>query len=354
MRVDANHKEENGMMNPGIAVREDGSGGDLVGMIVATEPDVLDAEIAAARRQVERGLADLVDGSVRLATALVRMRHSGAYRSFGCASFEEYCRTRHGITAETARFYMAPLETLGAETYRALVRDYGQRRAYYLAEVYRLDPQLFTSLTTPTDGATAVGTVQHLETMVADLRRQVQEACAREQEACAREQEWRQAVVREQALGRTIAARLARLEEVAQTLQQERDRAEQEQRRLEVALRALQEEQADRQVLRARAVGSDHDQPVPPVPVLSGAIERSLPPTDLQRVVALTLRVLVQQGTPEAAAAVWTAAAMLLERRAWGRPVGVPPLAVMAQALRRLAQEAIRTTASGTDGSDHR
>jgi len=63
------------------------------------------------------------------------------------------------------------------------------------------------------------------------------------------------------------------------------------------------------------------------------------------------VRALTQHPTPEATAAIWTAAAVLLERGVWPRPPGAPPLATMAAALRRLAHEVMQ---SGRDGADRR
>jgi hypothetical protein len=63
------------------------------------------------------------------------------------------------------------------------------------------------------------------------------------------------------------------------------------------------------------------------------------------------VRALTQHPTPETTAAIWTAAAVLLERGVWPRPPGAPPLATMAAALRRLAHEVMQ---SGRDGADRR
>ena len=282
------------------------------GALIANDPAALDAEIGAARGQIERGVADLVDGSLRLAQALVRMRASGGYRSLGYPSFERYCRERHGITAETARFYMLPLETLGADAYRALLHDYGRRRAYYLAQVYRLDPTMFAVLTNAGDAPALSATA--LERLVADMRRQAQEALERASGLEA-------ALAREQMLGRTLSNRLAQLEALNRELQRERDSA-----------------LLDRPVTRDADARSGRDGAHPPAAGDGG-------------VWGAVVRALTQHPTPEATAAIWTAAAVLLERGGWVRPPGAPPLATMAAALRRLAQEVVQ---SGRDGADRR
>ena len=282
------------------------------GALIANDPAALDAEIGAARGQIERGVADLVDGSLRLAQALVRMRASGGYRSLGYPSFERYCRERHGITAETARFYMLPLETLGADAYRALLHDYGRRRAYYLAQVYRLDPTMFAVLTNAGDASAPAATA--LERLVADMRRQAQEALERASGLEA-------ALAREQMLGRTLSNRLAQLEALNRELQRERDSA-----------------LLDRPVTRDADARSGRDGAHPPAAGDGG-------------VWGAVVRALTQHPTPETTAAIWTAAAVLLERGGWARPPGAPPLATMAAALRRLAQEVVQ---SGRDGADRR
>ena len=282
------------------------------GALIANDPAALDAEIGAARGQIERGVADLVDGSLRLAQALVRMRASGGYRSLGYQSFERYCQERHGITAETARFYTLPLETLGADAYRALLHDYGRRRAYYLAQVYRLDPDMFAVLTNAGDASAMSATA--LERVVADMRRQAQAALERASGLEA-------ALAREQMLGRTLSSRLAQLEALNRELQRERDSA-----------------LLDRPVTRDADARSGRE-PAPPPAAEDGGAWGAV-------VLALTRR-----PTPEATAAIWTAAAVLLERGVWPRPPGAPPLATMAAALRRLAQEVMQ---SGRDGADRR
>ena len=282
------------------------------GALIANDPAALDAEIGAARGQIERGVADLVDGSLRLAQALVRMRASGGYRSLGYPSFERYCQERHGITAETARFYMLPLETLGADAYRALLHDYGRRRAYYLAQVYRLDPTMFAVLTNAGDASALAATA--LERLVADMRRQAQEALERASGLEA-------ALAREQMLGRTLSNRLAQLEALNRELQRERDSA-----------------LLDRPVTRDADARSGRDGAHPPAAGDGG-------------VWGAVVRALTQHPTPETTAAIWTAAAVLLERGVWPRPPGAPPLATMAAALRRLAQEVVQ---SGRDGADRR
>ena len=282
------------------------------GALIANDPAALDAEIGAARGQIERGVADLVDGSLRLAQALVRMRASGGYRSLGYPSFERYCQERHGITAETARFYMLPLETLGADAYRALLHDYGRRRAYYLAQVYRLDPTMFAVLTNAGDASAPAATA--LERLVADMRRQAQEALERASGLEA-------ALAREQMLGRTLSNRLAQLEALNRELQRERDSA-----------------LLDRPVTRDADARSGRDGAHPPAAGDGG-------------VWGAVVRALTQHPTPEATAAIWTAAAVLLERGGWVRPPGAPPLATMAAALRRLAHEVMQ---SGRDGADRR
>jgi hypothetical protein len=303
------------------------------GALIANDPAALDAEIGAARGQIERGVADLVDGSLRLAQALVRMRASGGYRSLGYPSFERYCRERHGITAETARFYMLPLETLGADAYRALLHDYGRRRAYYLAQVYRLDPTMFAVLTNAGDASAPAATA--LERLVADMRRQAQEALERASGLEA-------ALAREQMLGRTLSNRLAQLEALNRELQRERDSA-----------------LLDRPVTRdadARS-GRERDSAPPDRPVTRDADARSgrdgahPPAAGDGGVWGAVVRALTQHPTPEATAAIWTAAAVLLERGVWPRPPGAPPLATMAAALRRLAHEVMQ---SGRDGADRR
>ena len=282
------------------------------GALIANDPAELDAEIGAARGQIERGVADLVDGSLRLAQALVRMRASGGYRSLGYPSFERYCQERHGITAETARFYMLPLETLGADAYRALLHDYGRRRAYYLAQVYRLDPTMFAVLTNAGDASALSATA--LERLVADMRRQAQEALERASGLEA-------ALAREQMLGRTLSNRLAQLEALNRELQRERDSA-----------------LLDRPVTRDADARSGRDGAHPPAAGDGG-------------VWGAVVRALTQHPTPETTAAIWTAAAVLLERGVWPRPPGAPPLATMAAALRRLAHEVMQ---SGRDGADRR
>ena len=282
------------------------------GALIANDPAALDAEIGAARGQIERGVADLVDGSLRLAQALVRMRASGGYRSLGYPSFERYCQERHGITAETARFYMLPLETLGADAYRALLHDYGRRRAYYLAQVYRLDPDMFAVLTNAGDAPALSATA--LERLVADMRRQAQEALERASGLEA-------ALAREQMLGRTLSNRLAQLEALNRELQRERDSA-----------------LLDRPVTRDADARSGRDGAHPPAAGDGG-------------VWGAVVRALTQHPTPETTAAIWTAAAVLLERGVWPRPPGAPPLATMAAALRRLAHEVMQ---SGRDGADRR
>ena len=282
------------------------------GALIANDPAALDAEIGAARGQIERGVADLVDGSLRLAQALVRMRASGGYRSLGYQSFERYCQERHGITAETARFYMLPLETLGADAYRALLHDYGRRRAYYLAQVYRLDPDMFAVLTNAGDASALSATA--LERLVADMRRQAQEALERASGLEA-------ALAREQMLGRTLSSRLAQLEALNRELQRERDSA-----------------LLDRPATRDADARSGREPAHPPAAGDGGAW-------------GAVVRALTQHPTPEATAAIWTAAAVLLERGVWPRPPGAPPLATMAAALRRLAHEVMQ---SGRDGADRR
>ena len=282
------------------------------GALIANDPAELDAEIGAARGQIERGVADLVDGSLRLAQALVRMRASGGYRSLGYPSFERYCQERHGITAETARFYMLPLETLGADAYRALLHDYGRRRAYYLAQVYRLDPDMFAVLTNAGDASALSATA--LERLVADMRRQAQEALERASGLEA-------ALAREQMLGRTLSNRLAQLEALNRELQWERDSA-----------------LLDRPVTRDADARSGREPAHPPAAGDGGAW-------------GAVVRALTQHPTPETTAAIWTAAAVLLERGVWPRPPGAPPLATMAAALRRLAHEVMQ---SGRDGADRR
>ena len=282
------------------------------GALIANDPAELDAEIGAARGQIERGVADLVDGSLRLAQALVRMRASGGYRSLGYPSFERYCQERHGITAETARFYMLPLETLGADAYRALLHDYGRRRAYYLAQVYRLDPDMFAVLTNAGDAPALSATA--LERLVADMRRQAQEALERASGLEA-------ALAREQMLGRTLSNRLAQLEALNRELQWERDSA-----------------LLDRPVTRDADARSGREPAHPPAAGDGGAW-------------GAVVRALTQHPTPETTAAIWTAAAVLLERGVWPRPPGAPPLATMAAALRRLAHEVMQ---SGRDGADRR
>jgi hypothetical protein len=282
------------------------------GALIANDPAELDAEIGAARGQIERGVADLVDGSLRLAQALVRMRASGGYRSLGYPSFERYCQERHGITAETARFYMLPLETLGADAYRALLHDYGRRRAYYLAQVYRLDPDMFAVLTNAGDAPALSATA--LERLVADMRRQAQEALERASGLEA-------ALAREQMLGRTLSNRLAQLEALNRELQRERDSA-----------------LLDRPVTRDADARSGREPAHPPAAGDGGAW-------------GAVVRALTQHPTPETTAAIWTAAAVLLERGVWPRPPGAPPLATMAAALRRLAHEVMQ---SGRDGADRR
>ena len=282
------------------------------GALIANDPAELDAEIGAARGQIERGVADLVDGSLRLAQALVRMRASGGYRSLGYPSFERYCQERHGITAETARFYMLPLETLGADAYRALLHDYGRRRAYYLAQVYRLDPDMFAVLTNAGDASALSATA--LERLVADMRRQAQEALERASGLEA-------ALAREQMLGRTLSNRLAQLEALNRELQRERDSA-----------------LLDRPVTRDADARSGREPAHPPAAGDGGAW-------------GAVVRALTQHPTPETTAAIWTAAAVLLERGVWPRPPGAPPLATMAAALRRLAHEVMQ---SGRDGADRR
>lgn len=282
------------------------------GALIANDPAELDAEIGAARGQIERGVADLVDGSLRLAQALVRMRASGGYRSLGYPSFERYCQERHGITAETARFYMLPLETLGADAYRALLHDYGRRRAYYLAQVYRLDPDMFAVLTNAGDASALSATA--LERLVADMRRQAQEALERASGLEA-------ALAREQMLGRTLSGRLAQLEALNRELQRERDSAS-----------------PDRPVTRDADARSGREPAHPPAAGDGGAW-------------GAVVRALTQHPTPETTAAIWTAAAVLLERGVWPRPPGAPPLATMAAALRRLAHEVMQ---SGRDGADRR
>ena len=282
------------------------------GALIANDPAALDAEIGAARGQIERGVADLVDGSLRLAQALVRMRASGGYRSLGYQSFEQYCQERHGITAETARFYMLPLETLGADAYRALLHDYGRRRAYYLAQVYRLDPDMFAVLTNAGDASALSATA--LERLVADMRRQAQEALERASGLEA-------ALAREQMLGRTLSSRLAQLEALNRELQRERDSA-----------------LLDRPVARDADARSGREPAHPPAAGDGGAW-------------GAVVRAVTQHPTPEATAAIWTAAAVLLERGVCPRPPGAPPLATMAAALRRLAHEVMQ---SGRDGADRR
>ncbi len=61
------------------------------------------------------------------------------------------------------------------------------------------------------------------------------------------------------------------------------------------------------------------------------------------------VRALTQHATPATAAAIWTAAAVLLERGAWPRPQGAPPLATVASALRRLAQDVMQHEREGGD-----
>ena len=282
------------------------------GALIANDPAALDAEIGAARGQIERGVADLVDGSLRLAQALVRMRASGGYRSLGYQSFEQYCQERHGITAETARFYMLPLETLGADAYRALLHDYGRRRAYYLAQVYRLDPDMFAVLTNAGDASALSATA--LERLVADMRRQAQEALERASGLEA-------ALAREQMLGRTLSNRLAQRDALNRELQRERDSA-----------------LLDRPVARDADARSGRELAHPPAAGDGGAW-------------GAVVRAVTQHPTPEATAAIWTAAAVLLERGVWPRPPGAPPLATMAAALRRLAHEVMQ---SGRDGADRR
>jgi hypothetical protein len=301
------------------------------GALIANDPAALDAEIGAARGQIERGVADLVDGSLRLAQALVRMRASGGYRSLGYPSFERYCQERHGITAETARFYMLPLETLGADAYRALLHDYGRRRAYYLAQVYRLDPDMFAVLTNASDASALSETA--LGRLVADMRRQAQEALERASGLEA-------ALAREQMLGRTLSSRLAQLEALNRELQRERDSAllDRSVTRDADARSARPPAPLDRPVTRDADARSGRELAHPPAAGDGGAW-------------GAVVRALTQHPTPETTAAIWTAAAVLLERGVWPRPPGAPPLATMAAALRRLAHEVMQ---SGRDGADRR
>ena len=305
------------------------------GALIANDPAALDAEIGAARGQIERGVADLVDGSLRLAQALVRMRASGGYRSLGYPSFERYCQERHGITAETARFYMLPLETLGADAYRALLHDYGRRRAYYLAQVYRLDPDMFAVLTNASDASALSATA--LERLVADMRRQAQEALERASGLEA-------ALAREQMLGRTLSSRLAQLEALNRELQRERDSALLDRPVTRDADARSGREPAHLPALPDRPVTRDAD-------ARSGREPAHPPAAGDGGAWGAVVRALTQHPTPETTAAIWTAAAVLLERGVWPRPPGAPPLATMAAALRRLAHEVMQ---SGRDGADRR
>jgi hypothetical protein len=154
------------------------SGG--LAQVLNDEFTILDLEIEAAQRQIARATQATVEGWVRLAIALIKMRESRAYLRAGYASYGEYLQQRHNISENTALRCTRSLEAFGQENFRALLSDVGMTRTYYLALIQEIDPAVFDDLMgrPPQNGRPAVSAmdVSDLEQIVADLKAQLAES----------------------------------------------------------------------------------------------------------------------------------------------------------------------------------
>lgn len=192
---------------------------------LADEFTTVDQEIHAARRQMVRGLQETVEGWVRLASALTRMRNSRLYLARGYPSFAAYLERCHDLSEDTALRLVQSLESLGHETVCDLLMNVGAQRTYYLSQIQRLAPPVFEELLALplVAGQPAVATMEtaELAQIVSNLKAQLEAAYTEQAELTDQ-------LAAEQQLGKSITARLADIERVNQQLVTARDKAERE------------------------------------------------------------------------------------------------------------------------------
>lgn len=208
---------------------------------------VLDREIGFACTQIQAAAHALVDGGIRLGCALYLMKHTGAWREHGYESFEDYCRRRHRIAPRTAQSYMRPVEQFG-DRLPALLTAYDEWRVMLLADVYRLNPDVFQLLTDGPAGETRAHQMSAAE--FDDLIRALREEnarLARDLQAVTDERD------RERVLGRTLTDRLARIEHQVRDLVQSNAAQGRELERLTAENQRLRRQVRD----QAAAAGAD-------------------------------------------------------------------------------------------------
>ena len=113
--------------------------------------EALDQEIAAACRQIMAAGGALIDGGVRLGRALLLMAQTKSWQG-RYPSFEAYCEQRHRLALRTAQRYMRAAASLPPD---AALDGFAPWQVAYLAEVYRLDPDMARQWLAPAAGSPA-------------------------------------------------------------------------------------------------------------------------------------------------------------------------------------------------------
>lgn len=157
---------------------------DVIAECLDDEFLMLDADIDAARRQIDRATQDLAEGIVKLAFALLQMQQSKAYERAEYPSFAAYVQQRHRLQPETAQKYITALAQLGQAGCRKLFLDAGAQRMFLVAQIRQLAPTLGDDLLQPLESGRPIVTripLGELETALGRVKDELAQAQQRTQ-----------------------------------------------------------------------------------------------------------------------------------------------------------------------------
>jgi CheY-like chemotaxis protein len=253
----------------------------------------LDGEIAAACRQLTAAGDALVDGGLRLGRALLMMADTRAWEGRGYASFEAYCQQRHGLALRTAQRYMRAAAALPAT---AALDGVPAWQVTYLAEVYRIDPEVVQQwLAAPNGAARERWSRDAWDQRLATLRAENERLHAELSAAIERADQ-------SSAMNRMLSERLNRVQQLVQesgaqsaSARQEADRLRGHNRKLteevESLRRALDQAQralAERPPPVAGGAGRRAPASPPPAPAVA-PLDHGMPPMDGHAAMVLSI-----------------------------------------------------------------